>query len=499
MPSIGYEFLHESLTLTAFPPIRPARIMPVTRIALANGVLAVPKHVAPQNLDPLSHVLFALKHEGCNLQILAEALPKIDATSMLAELNAAPTGGYIRVACFLWEHFNGKELSDIPAIGGPFMPVFNPEWYLTGSTRRDKRWRVDFNGLGSLHYCATVEQTPYLRKAIKSDILGRAKTFMETLDQKELDRALTWAYLHETEDSFAIERESPTEDKARAFVALLQQAHDQQALTEDYLVGLQNAAITNPYDKAASYRTEQNWLRGPLNGALGVTYLPPPPAMVPMLMQELAEFTRWAPKAIDPVVAAAIACFGFVFIHPFMDGNGRLSRFLFHYVLCQSGRLDKGLLLPVSIAMKRHEEDYLATLQTYSKPARQRWRVLWIDDGNYANKFVGTEAMYRYWDATPCAEFGYRMAEQALEIELRKETIFLAQYDAIYRAVNDRFDVRGDTLVILIRGCLEQNGVVSKNRRKQFAGQVSVDVFDLIETMAQHLLETAPEARTEDP
>jgi Fic family protein len=47
-----------------------------------------------------------------------------------------------------------------------------------------------------------------------------------------------------------------------------------------------------------------------------------------------------------------------------MDGNGRLSRFLFHHALCQSGKLEKGLLLPVSVAMKRNEEDYLA----YSGP-----------------------------------------------------------------------------------------------------------------------------------
>ena len=37
--------------------------------------------------------------------------------------------------------------------------------------------------------------------------------------------------------------------------------------------------------------------------------------------------------------------FGFVFIHPFMDGNGRLSRWLFHYSLCRSGRLKHGAIL----------------------------------------------------------------------------------------------------------------------------------------------------------
>jgi Fic family protein len=38
---------------------------------------------------------------------------------------------------------------------------------------------------------------------------------------------------------------------------------------------------------------------------------------------------------IDPVVYAA--AFGFVFIHPFIDGNGRLHRYLLHEELSTLG------------------------------------------------------------------------------------------------------------------------------------------------------------------
>ena len=48
-----------------------------------DGFLAVPKHVSPATDEPLAHVLFALKHEGTNLQILAEALPRISASTLL--------------------------------------------------------------------------------------------------------------------------------------------------------------------------------------------------------------------------------------------------------------------------------------------------------------------------------------------------------------------------------------------------------------------------------
>jgi hypothetical protein len=229
-----------------------------------------------------------------------------------------------------------------------------------------------------------------------------------------------------------------------------------------------------------------------------VTYLPPPPGLARELMSELAGLAATAPKMVDPIVAAAVIAFGFVFIHPFMDGNGRLSRFLFHHALCQSGQLEKGLLLPVSVAMKRHEADYLTTLQQYSRQVRERWGVRWIDEGQYDFTFHGTSAIYRYWDATPCVEFGYRMAEQALEIELRQETEFIARYDRIARAVNAAFDVRGSELAALIRCCLDNGGLLSKNRRKQFADRVPEKVFDCIEREAKAAQE-AENAGTGEP
>ncbi|SHM53052.1 Fic/DOC family protein [Rhizobacter sp. OV335] len=484
MRPVGYEHLRQSLSLVALPPTKPAWLKPVTRIEPGETFLSVPRSVAPDTTQPLAHVLFALKHEGVDLQILAQALPRVDAAALMAQLRQSPSGVYIRLACCLWERFTGQTLSDLPAIGGPTVPVFDPARYVTGPERRDPRWRVSFNGLGSLRYCATVERTPWLDKAMASGVLDRTREFIDSLGAGMTDRALRWAYLHETEDSFAIEREAPSEDKARRFIALLHQAHDGPALSEDHLVELQNAAVSSLHVKAVQFRREQNWLRGPARGAAGVTYVPPPPDLVPELMNELMAFANAAPTVIDPIVAAAIVSFGFVFIHPFMDGNGRLSRFLFHQALCRSGRLPKGTLLPVSVAMKRHEDDYLAVLQRYSRPVREFWGVRWIDEGQYDLQFRGDDSLYRYWDATACVEFGYRMAEQALEVELRQETEFLARYDAIVRTVGERFDLRGSDLATLVLSALDNGGKVSNHRRKQFQNRVPDGVFDAVQAAA---------------
>lgn len=482
---VGYAWLCDALELSAPPVQHPARIQSVTRLERIGKLLAVPTAMAPPAEDLLGHVLFALKHEGVNLCVLAQALPKIAVEAFEAALQVAPNGSYLRKACFLRESFTSEQVKQVAPIRGAFIPLFDPERYITRRGERNSRWRVEFNGLGSLAYCATVERTPELTSLLEYDVLGRARDFIGTLPAVMMDRAMGWAYLHETRESFAIEHETPSEDKAQRFVQLLRQAHERQALSEDYLVALQNATVSNPFDRAAAFRHEQNYLANALPGAAGVTYLPPAPDLCRELMEELISFANEAPQQVDPLVAAGIISFGFVFLHPFMDGNGRLSRFLVHQTLCRAGALQNGLLLPVSVAMKREEQRYLEALQAFSKPTRSFWEVHWIDFDNLSFEFKGHSALYRFWDATVGVTFLLEMAKRALDIELREETLFLERFDYIFKAVDERFDVRGSDLTQLVMMCLSQNGVVSKNRRKQFQYRVPEPVFDYLESLAQ--------------
>ena len=497
MSAVGYEYLRQQLNLSALELKRPALVKPVTRLTNINDCLSVPKNMAPADGAYLDHVLFALKHEGTNLAVLAQTLPNISAEDLLAELRRSPSGGYIRKAAFLWETFTGKELEGAPVAGGAVIPLFDPTQYYTGPSVRNARWRVDFNGLGSMRYCATVARTPTITQLLESDVLTRAREFMASLSAEMQDRALSWAYLHETQDSFAIEKEAPSEDKAQRFVKLLRQAHERHPLSEEYLVELQNICVTNPLDQAASYRAEQNHLQSGLRGAAGVTYVPPPPDMLTGLMADWLAFANAAPTQVDPLIAASIISFGFVFLHPFMDGNGRLSRFLIHHALCSSGKLENGLLLPVSIAMKREEQAYLEALRDFSKPIRERWQVRWLDEMKYDFKFQGDVSIYQFWDATPAVEFVARMANLALEVELRQETLFLQRYDKVLRAVNQRYDARGSTLSTLVMMCLDNAGKVSKNRRKQFVNLVPEAIFDAIEAEAKAVLDEENELREE--
>lgn len=76
---------------------------------------------------------------------------------------------------------------------------------------------MNSNDLGVLRYFTCVERTLAIEAAMASGILGRADAFVRSPGPARLDCALAWSHLDETEDSYAIENEKPSEDKTRAF------------------------------------------------------------------------------------------------------------------------------------------------------------------------------------------------------------------------------------------------------------------------------------------
>lgn len=483
--TVGYEFLRELLKLSAFPCARPARIASVTKVIQSPDYLEVPASVAPASQIPLDHVLFALKHEGINLQVLAQSLPQIPADQIIETFRRSPASKYIRIAAYLWEQFCGSELEGLPVAVGPYVNLFDERRYITGNRIRNTKWRVDFNGLGNMAYCPTVERTNVITELLEKNTLQRAQEFISGLDLELLDRTMSWSYLSETESSFAIERENPSSSKAEAFAELLKQARDTKPITEAYLVQLQNMTVTNPMDHDMQFRHRVNWLRGPGRGVLGITYVPPMPDLIPEIMDSIMDLLNHPPLNASPIIIGALTSFAFVFAHPFTDGNGRLSRFIFHKAVCKSKILAQGLVLPISIAMKRNESNYLQALKSFSVPARRLWDISMIDDENFELNFKGDSSIYRYWDATQCVEFGLQMAQQALELDLYNETIYFKNYDYIYKKIINTIDINNNDLSLMVRFCLQNEGLISINKRKKFlANGYKEEIINTVETIA---------------
>lgn len=469
---IGYEYLLSRIPLRMPPLDRPAQVRPVTRVERMPDLLAVPRHVAPAaGASVLEHVLFALKHEGTRLDILHEALKLVPADELVRALTARRSGAYLRRAAFIWEKANGQSLP-LPwdSTSGNYVDFFEPGRYYTGPPwERNRKYRVNFNGIGPYEFCPVVARNAALEQRGQA-VLERLRAWVsDPRNHGVLDRVMSWAYLSETRDSYAIENETPAPDKERAFLQAMEQLRDQRPLSVEYLVDLQNLVITSAIKQEQAFRHEQNWLQRGGHGALAVRYLPPPPAEVASLMDGLMRMANAREGNVPPLVKAALVSFGFVFVHPFMDGNGRLSRLLAHHSLSFLGALPtvngNPAILPLSVAMKRHEADYLAALESFSRPARQLWDITYIADNEFVFDFRSSPLVYAHWNGEAAAEFVTRCAEQALEQSLVDETAFLQAYDRAYEQIDREFDLPNRTVNLLIQWIRQNNGRMPERRR----------------------------------
>jgi Fic family protein len=89
-------------------------------------------------------------------------------------------------------------------------------------------------------------------------------------------------------------------------------------------------------------------------------HLAPPPREIAALLDEWADAYSKVPGVEQSVVAAACAHHRLVWVHPFLDGNGRTARLHTHLVLTALG-LTRGLWSPLR-GMARDHEGYYARL-----------------------------------------------------------------------------------------------------------------------------------------
>lgn len=114
------------------------------------------------------------------------------------------------------------------------------------------------------------------------------------------------------------------------------------------------------------FRRVQNWLGG--SSPESARYVPPPPNEVPDAMAALEKFLHGDPVATPILIRAALAHAQFETIHPFLDGNGRLSRLLVTLLRCtETGdggeRVLTRPLLYLSLHLKQHRDSYYDRLQ----------------------------------------------------------------------------------------------------------------------------------------
>ncbi|MBW7856864.1 MAG: cell filamentation protein Fic, partial [Leptonema sp. (in: Bacteria)] len=122
---------------------------------------------------------------------------------------------------FLYEAFTKRQLaSNTSQLKANYLPLFDPDVYITTEGVRNSRWRILWNGIGNIDYCVIVRKTDVMNAFIEENLLEQVENFAKSLPINLLNRTLAWAYLDETRNSYAIEKEAPTTDKLNRFVEL---------------------------------------------------------------------------------------------------------------------------------------------------------------------------------------------------------------------------------------------------------------------------------------
>lgn len=490
MKAVGYGHLIKTLELTVRPPAKPAYISgSVNRRVDTEDRIAFPSGVAI-NDTALGHLEFAVRHEGIDLATIAAALPHIGREPIITHLRETPNGEYIRRIAFLWEWLTGTPLDAGVKATARYVDLFDPERYVGAhNAQRHSSYRVRNNALGNTRFCPIVHRSACPEPQWLEDLLSRAvKLAGSARASGNYERALQYLYLSETKGSFAIERETPSAHKEERFVQILRRAPNIPRLTEEQLVEIQNAVVRDDFAREAGYRTRQNWLE---NNTGRISFLPHPPDTLQETMDGWETFANDTEGGIDPLLRMTCASFGFVYIHPFMDGNGRLHRYVLHHVLAHSGLIPPDLILPVSAVIMKNIPHYHQVLTAFSAPVTQLWDYRRLDDGPDIRHSPGPEP-YRYPVCNLEVEFLKTMFQQTVDIEIPEELAWLQGYDRAYQEIDAAFDLPANEISRLIRMIHGNEGRLARGKRNQF-DWIPENVLTHIERIVQKTLTNASE------
>ncbi len=415
--------------------------------------------------DFASHLTFALRHENIDLLVMKRAFDALQPSVVEDMVRATPTGAVARRVWFFYELLTGRRLDLEDASNIAAVDALDPEGYFTAPPRLSPRHRVRDNLLGNAQFCPVIRKTQALQRYVGLNLAQQARDVIVKTGSKLVARAASFMLLADSRASFEIEGERPPQNRIERWGRAVLEAGRRQ-LSRDEIYRLHALLIGDDrfteigYRSAGVFLGERDYTNDPIPEFIGarVTHVPP-------LMDGLLGCNdRLRSTDIDPVVQAAAIAFGFVYVHPLADGNGRLHRCLIHHVLAERKFTPPGMVFPVSSVMLDRIDAYRDTLQAHSGPLMPfiDWRVTADQNVEVTND---TADLYRYFDCTAEAEFLYACVQRTVEHDLPRELDYLRRHDeAIQRIMNlvEMPDQLAQSLITFIR---QNDGRLGRRRR----------------------------------
>ncbi len=466
----GYAFLAEKYHLNVIPNWH---ISSISQSGFKNIIRPDEQveEIYPQSYWPGEstgdHLEFALKYDGINLAILATLFNAINEEELTDWIASKPTGKYTRKIWFLFEYLTSRIMLLPDLAQGNYIELLEGQLYYTITPgQRIQRQRIVDNLPGNPAFCPIVRRTDKLAALEKLDIQQRCTEIVTAYSPELLKRALSYLYTKETRSSFEIEHITPSTSRTEKFISLLATAEQRDFCEKTLLIAAQNSIVDSRF-RDTDYRKTQNYIGETISfQQQRVHYICPKPEDIADLMAGLiAAHRKLKSSAVPALVHAAIISYGFVFMHPFEDGNGRLHRFLIHNILSQRGSVPEGLMFPVSAAMLKNPVLYSTSLEKYSVPLLQLIDYD-LDEPGVMVVRGDTGCWYRYIDMTMQVEALYEFVIKTVDEELNEELDFLVSYDNTRRAIQNIVDMPDHRINLFISLCLQNNGHLSATKRE---------------------------------
>lgn len=494
--AVGYQALCEMYDLSVMPHFRKSYISTSGRGHEHHDNFSE-IHIYPKTYsikdfsDPFCHLEFALKYDGINLEVLRAIFHKLDGNSLSNYVQRHPTSKYSRIIWFLYEFLLSKSLDISINSNVRYVDVLDPKRYFCAKGTRSTRHRVNNNLLGNNSFCPIVRKTKLLDTYIANRYDAQAKALTEKYDPQIISRASYYLFTKETLSSYKIEREEPGKDRLTKFVNALQQSSSIEQLSKDELIQLQNI-IVDPRFKDLDYRINQNYVAETVRYQQRIHYISPCPDHVNSLMDGLISTLEYAiSNNTHAVITAAIIAFGFVFIHPFEDGNGRIHRFLIHYILSKFKFTPEGIIFPVSIFMLENINEYDQILETFSKPLMKLITQYDLSNEGILMVYQDTQFFYRYIDYTKFCEYLFKCIEKTLQENFNKELEFLFKYDKTKIQMQAIIDMPDKLIDLFIKFSCQNNGSIgTQKREKYFKMLTDEEISALQDVIKKNMLES---------
>jgi hypothetical protein len=511
---IGAAWLIARYALQTVMPLRSRSRIGGRRSTQLSGEERTETYV--QSMRPAAtlrgHLTFHLKHEPPHLELLARLFAQCDVQELIEWIIAEPNGQYARRTGFFYEFLLDRELPVQAVVGGSYVDALDVQKIVVASSEQaiaNPRWRVRNNLPGTRAFCPMVHKTPATLLAMALDVPALIQSLHEAFGDELLLRSAVWMTLRESKSSFVIEGEADQADRISRFADVLARSTGQGEgfLEQEALARLQSEILGQRCTlQQFGMRQSPVFVGQVIRFQEMVHYIAPPAEDLPAMLEGLRVFmARTAGQS--PVLRAAVLAFGFVYIHPLADGNGRVHRFLINDSLRRDGVVSAPMILPVSSLITRESAErqaYDQVLDDFSRPLMQSLAgcyefartALHYPDGISSNfVFKGHEQVSQAWsmpDLTKHVIWLSAALERTINLDMREESTYLRNHAQARRAIKEIIEMPDMQIDRVIRSIEANQGKLSNLLAKEIPALLENGIWDEIVQAVEKLFSLSP-------